>query len=50
MSDADVTEERVRQERLGEVDQRGHWLYLAAVLLGSMLLMLGLIALLDATG
>ena len=47
MSDIDVTEERVRQERLRSVDVRSHWLYLTLVLVGSVALMLGLIALLD---
>ena len=47
MSEIDVTEERVRQERLRGVDVRSHWLYLIVVLAGSVLLMIGLIALLD---
>lgn len=47
MSDIDVTEEQARQERLRLVDRRAHWLYLAAVLVGGVLVMLGLMALLD---
>ena len=49
MNEPEITEEQVREERLGSVDQRAHWLYLAVVLGGSVLLMLGLMALLDAT-
>jgi hypothetical protein len=48
MKELDVTEEQVRRERLEAVDQRGHWVYLATVLGGSIALMLALIALLDA--
>jgi hypothetical protein len=49
VSDLDVSEEEVRAERVRLVDRRAHWAYLFMVLGGSMLLMLGLIALLDAT-
>lgn len=48
MSEIHVTEEQSRQERLALVNRRAHWLYLGAVLVGGMLLMLGLMALLDA--
>jgi hypothetical protein len=48
MSEREVTEQQVRQERLGQVDQGAHWLYLATVLAGSIILMLVFIALLDA--
>ena len=47
MSDTEVTEDRIREERLHGVDVRAHWLYLATVLLGSIVLMMGFIALLD---
>jgi hypothetical protein len=50
MSGKDLTAEEIRAEHLGEVDQRAHWLYLVAVLVGGVLLMLGLIALLGSTG
>jgi hypothetical protein len=48
MSESDLTEEQARQERLRLVDRQAHWLYLAAVLLGSVLVMIVLMALLDA--
>jgi hypothetical protein len=50
MSEKDLTIEDIRQEHLQEVDERAHWLYLVAVLVGGTLLMLGLIALLGGTG
>ena len=49
MNELELTEEQVREERLGSVDVRAHWLYLAAVLGGSLLLMVVLMALLDGT-
>ena len=49
MSEKDLSAEDVRAEHLGEVDQRAHWLFLVAVLVGSTLLMLGFIALLGGT-
>jgi hypothetical protein len=49
MTDLDLSEEEAREERLRLVDRRAHWTYLIVVLLGSTLLMLGFIALLDAT-
>jgi hypothetical protein len=48
MSEIDMTEDRVREEHLAAVDQRKQWGYLLTVLLLSPLLMVGLIALLDA--
>jgi hypothetical protein len=50
MSERDLSEEDVRQEHLGEVDQRAHWVFLFGVLLGGALLMLGIIALLGSSG
>jgi hypothetical protein len=50
MSDKDLTAEEIRAEHLGEVDQRAHWLFLVAVLVGGTLLMLGLIAVLGTSG
>ena len=50
MNELELTEEQVREERLGSVDARAHWLYLAGVLGGSLLLMVVLMALLDGTG
>ena len=48
MNELEVSEDQVRDERLRSVDQRAHWLYLATVLGGSVVLMLALIAVLDA--
>jgi hypothetical protein len=48
MSERDVTADEVRQEHLNDVDERAHWLFLVAVLVGGSALMLGLIALLGA--
>ena len=50
MSEKDLTADDIRAEHLGEVDQRVHWLFLAVVLVGGVLLMLGFIALLGGTG
>jgi hypothetical protein len=50
MTELELTEEQVREERLGSVDVRAHWLYLAVVLGGSLLLMVVLMALLDGSG
>jgi hypothetical protein len=44
-----MNEDKVREEHLKEVNVAAHWVYLAAVLLGSALLMTGLIALLGAS-
>jgi hypothetical protein len=49
VSEKDLTAEDIRKEHLGEVDQRAHWLFLIAVLVGGVLLMLALIALLGST-
>ena len=49
MTDLELSEEQVREERLRSVDRRAHWAFLLVVLVGSTLLMLGLMALLDAT-
>ena len=46
MSERDVTEDDVREEHLAEVDERRQWAYLAVVLIGGTLAMIGLIALL----
>jgi hypothetical protein len=50
VSEKDLSAEDIRAEHLGEVDQRAHWLFLVAVLVGSTLLMLGFIALLGGSG
>ena len=49
MSDRTIDEEEVRRQHLEEVRPGMHWLYLVAVVLGSFILMVGLIALLGAT-
>jgi hypothetical protein len=49
VSDRNVDTRQVRDEHLAEVNQAAHWAYLAAVLAGGLVLMLGLIALLGAT-
>jgi hypothetical protein len=43
-----VTEDRVRSEHLKSVNVPAHWAYLLAVLIGSFILMVLLIALLGA--
>jgi hypothetical protein len=48
MSERDVTADQVRDEHLQDVDERAHWLFLVAVLVGGVALMLGFIALLGA--
>jgi hypothetical protein len=45
-----IREEDVRREHLDEVRVDLHWAYLAGVLLGAFLLMVGLIAVLGAAG
>ena len=50
MSERDVTAEQVRDEHLRDVDERAHWLFLVAVLVGGVALMLGFIALLGSAG
>jgi hypothetical protein len=49
VSELNVTEDKVRAEHLKEVNVAAHWAYFAAVLIGSALLMIGLIALLGAS-
>jgi hypothetical protein len=48
MSERDVGAEDVRREHMDNVNVVRHVLYLAGVLIGGSLLMLGLLALLDA--
>ncbi len=50
MNEANMTEEKVRQEHIDSVNVVAHWVYLASVLLGGFLLMVGLIALLGGGG
>ena len=50
MSEIDLTEEDVREEHLAAVHQPAQWLYLFGVLGVGLLLMLGFIALLGASG
>ena len=44
MSEESIDQEEVRKEHLAEVNQPAHWAYLAAVTIGSVLLMLLFIA------
>ena len=44
MSEQRVDADHVRREHLAAVDERRHWVYLLAVLVGGTLLMLMLIA------
>ena len=46
MSENTITSEQVREEHLKEVNQPLHWVYLGSILLGSLVLMVILIALL----
>ena len=48
MSEREVTEDQVREEHQGSVNVAAHWTYLAAVLAGGTLLMLGFVAWLGA--
>ena len=48
MSDKTITAEQVRDEHLNEVNQPLHWAYLGGVLIGALLLMILLMAVLDA--
>jgi hypothetical protein len=48
MSERDIDVEDVRREHMDDVHVVGHVLYLAGVLIGGSLLMLGLLVLLDA--
>lgn len=45
-----LSEDDVRDEHLSSVSQGAHWLYLFGVILGSVALMIGLIALLGSGG
>lgn len=49
MSERTIDEEQVRREHLQEANPGMHWLYLVAVVLGSFILLVGLIALLGTT-
>jgi hypothetical protein len=50
MSEQDLDAEDVRREHMDEVNTRAHLAYLVGVLGGATLLMLALLALLDALG
>lgn len=45
MSEKTISEEKVREEHLGEVNPTAHWAYMFGVLLGSTVLMVVFIAL-----
>ncbi len=45
-----ISEDDVRDEHLASVSQGAHWAYLFGVILGSMAVMVGLIALLGSGG
>jgi hypothetical protein len=49
VSDEKITEVKVRNEHLREVNLPAHWAYLFGVLIGGLLLMVLLIALLGAS-
>jgi TRAP-type C4-dicarboxylate transport system permease small subunit len=49
MDERDVTVEQVEREHLAEVHQPAHWAYLAGVIGFGLVVMLLLIALLDAS-
>jgi hypothetical protein len=50
MSERSVDEDLVRADHLREVNTAAQWAYLVTVILGGTLLMLGLIAVLGASG
>jgi hypothetical protein len=50
MSDENISEEKVRNQHLREINQTAHWAYLVAVLLGGLFLMVLFIAVLGAGG
>jgi hypothetical protein len=50
MSERSVEEDQVRADHLAEVKVVAQWAYLVVVILAGTLLMLGLIAVLGATG
>jgi hypothetical protein len=45
-----VTEEKIRNEHMKEVNVGAHWAYLIGVLAGAFILMVGLIAILGMMG
>jgi hypothetical protein len=45
-----VTEEKIRNEHMKEVNVGAHWAYLIGVIAGASILMVGLIALLGTMG
>ncbi len=49
-NEAEMTEEKVRKEHLDAVNVPAHWAYLFAVLVGSFVLMVLLIALIGGGG
>jgi hypothetical protein len=49
VSERNITEDEIRNEHLDEVNVVAHWAYLAAVIDGAALLMVGLIAYLGTT-
>jgi hypothetical protein len=49
VSDEKITEVRVRNEHLAEVNATAHWVYLFGVMLGGLALMVVLMALLGAS-
>jgi hypothetical protein len=50
VKEREITEDQVRREHLAEVHQPTQWLYLLGVLVGGSMLMVALIAVLDALG
>jgi hypothetical protein len=50
MTEEKITEVKVRNEHLGEINQPAHWAYLFAVLLGALALMVLLMAMLAGAG
>jgi hypothetical protein len=50
MSERSVDEDQVRADHLREVDSVAQWAYLVTVIMAGTLLMLGLIAVLGASG
>ena len=50
MNEQEVTEAQVRKEHLKEVNVPAHWAYLIGVITTALVTMVGLIAILGATG
>jgi hypothetical protein len=50
VNEAEMTEDQVREEHLDSVNVGAHWAYLFAVLIGSFLLMVALIAVIGSGG